>query len=376
MRKILSIFAVALTGCLLATSCSDDNDFVQNGLEVVSAENTSLPSVGGTGTVVTAKPITQAYTLDNWLNVTTSGSTATISAAEYVELQSRSTQLVLKASAVDSVVVNVTQYGAVCQVDNSDIVLSNNDATTLKVQARHDLPLQVTTDADWLTVRVDDQQLIIDVAKNNSGNLRAGSINYVCGKVSGSIYVKQFDFEENIPGDYLFAGFDVNNRTWVYWFGKLELVDATNALFSFSSPEDISTWKLPLTYDAATASLRVKAGSFVGTHEAQTSARNPAIVERFVWTVMWDNESGASSWAEGGMIGSFDVDPEDGTIYTELADDGTAGENPFTGGQIVMTICRFAYFTSGETASGTTMVSGNWPYSSYADLAYLTFVKL
>lgn len=372
MKKLLNILIIAATG-IFAASCSDNDAVERKSLQVISADNTSIQANGGSGSIVVEAPVVSATATDSWLTVSANGNTVNISAVKNDSPQARHTTVIIN-STDNQAIVNVSQFGSVFAVDDDEFVFTTDEASSIVRTITHDQPLEVEVSDDWLKATVEGNSLTVSTTENTTGHMRIGTILLSDQNFSQEITVRQYDFDQDIAGNYVLMGYNVNTRAWDQFLGTLSLNGNDEVVFKILSPEECAQWSMPFTYDPQTASIDIKAGVYLGSIKAPTSASNNTPITRYVWTMMWDNESGMSTWASNaGMRGVFEYDGED--TYIELSDDGEA--EYAMGSKFNSTILRFGYFTSRYQAASATMVSGSRVgIHYYSAIAYLTFIKM
>lgn len=193
MKNLIKIIFV-IAGCLILTSCSN-NDFteIESSVKVVSA-STAISAVGGTGNVVvtSANPIS-AYASDNWLKITTSGNMVSFSAVMNPNSESRNTTVVIKGGS-DSTIVNVKQYGSIFKLDlNSNSLYSKNAGGQRAYKMFTNLPVTIKSGADWLTATSDNDSLYVSFAPNKTGKPRQTTLVYSYGATTDTLDVLQMD---------------------------------------------------------------------------------------------------------------------------------------------------------------------------------------
>lgn len=116
MKNIKTIILAACAVTIAFSSCKDDDDdTATQSVNVVSVTSTSFEATGGTDTITVDKPITDAYTNVSWATLTTdkSSNAVYVTAAANSSKESRHATVVVKASPVDSTIVNIDQFGTV-----------------------------------------------------------------------------------------------------------------------------------------------------------------------------------------------------------------------------------------------------------------------
>lgn len=213
MKIIIKIIFV-IAGCLVWTSCSN-NDFteIESSVKVVSA-STAISAAGGTGNVVvtSANPIS-AYASDNWLKVTTSGSKVSFSSVTNPNSESRNTTVVIKGGS-DSTIVNVKQYGSIFKLDlNSTSLYSKNAGGKRAYKMFTNLPVAFKSGADWLTATSDKDSLYVTFAPNSTGKPRQTTLVYSYGATTDTLDVLQMD-ASYLNGDWKWDVYEYDLSTF------------------------------------------------------------------------------------------------------------------------------------------------------------------
>lgn len=337
-------------GSLALASCDDDDKVADAGLQVLSAE-TSFDANGGEHEISVNKDVVKAYTADSWLAVDAKGNIVTLSTGQNVSNESRHTTVVLKASATDSTIINVSQLGSVCVIDgaNAGIATSSDAAASFLYYMKHDLPVEVSSSDDWISANVTKDSLKVDLAENKSGHLRRGWLAYACGNVKDTISVVQYEFSKDIAGDYYFYGYNYSTQKPVAYDATLE---GTPDACVLKFPKWGLT--LPVEFDKNKLALSIKNMQYMGPYETQVSSTDKTPVTRYVWCQMWDQESNVRTFVkQAGLIGYFDYLDDYGVTDLQFEDDGMWGKG-------TVTTVRFQYFTSPETAQTSTMVRSGY----------------
>ncbi len=342
--------SLIMMGSLALASCDDDDKVADTGLTVLSAE-TSFDANGGEHEISVNKDVTKAYATDSWLTVDAKGSKVTLSTGQNVSNESRHTTVVLKASAVDSTIVNVSQLGSVCVVDgaNAGIATNSDAAASFSYYMKHDLPVEVSSSDEWITADVTKDSLKVNLGENKSGHLRRGWLAYSCGNVKDTISVVQYEFAKDIAGDYYFYGYNYSTQKSVAYDATLE---GTPDKCVLKFPKWGLT--LPVVFNGEKLSLSIENMQYMGTFDTYISSTDKTPVTRYVWAQMWDQSSNVRTFKkEAGLIGYFNYYEDYGVTDLQFEDNGLWE----TG---TVTTLRFQFFTSAETAATSTMVRSGY----------------
>lgn len=261
MKKYIYIIGIAALG--LMASCSSDNDYqavAESTINITSAQTSLGPNVSEGAVTVDCNPI-EAYTDEpSWLTTTIEGNTVKLTSAANTTRESRNAKLVIKKTANDSVIVNVSQYGLVLTMDKNAIVINDDQAATFTKACSSNTEIKLLDTPDWVkaTIDGDGKQVTVNVEPNTTGHLRACYVKYQAAAVVDSFLVKQFDFDTDIAGLYAFGYYDLDENEKLV----LKTVEATldrNYL-------TMSEWglKFPITVDEENGAISMKSNQLLG----------------------------------------------------------------------------------------------------------------
>ncbi|MBR1932486.1 MAG: BACON domain-containing protein [Prevotella sp.] len=205
-KNILSALLLLLCPLLVSTSCSDDeqDESQAPAITIVSSDLLFDPQ-GRTGSVQvqTATPVT-AEVSASWATATVEGSVVSVTVSDNTDFEGRTALLTLRAGDAQRV-LPIQQRGIALGTLSQTSYHASNRGETKAFYIRHDLPLQVSTDEDWLQARVEGDSIIIQVAPNDDWFVRRGVLSYDCGGYTGELVVTQYEMS-NILGEYYFGG--------------------------------------------------------------------------------------------------------------------------------------------------------------------------
>lgn len=154
--------------------------------------------------------------------------------------------------------IAVTQSGFLLEPEKEILETKNNEAETLTFAVSHSRSVTVSTEDDWITATWDAKKSIVtcEVSANETGWRRTGTITLTSGPVTKTVTISQFDFVNNIQGDYSF----------VYYSSGWKAMDVV--LETTSETEGTLTWYgkyttvsapfvIPITIDASTESFQI-----------------------------------------------------------------------------------------------------------------------
>lgn len=290
MKKIFSIFALAIITAAGFTACNDDdNEWVDpNGdpLKVIS-NDTQFQAAASTGSVVvdTQDPVTVTSNDNGWVTTTVNGNTIEVAVEENRELDGRVATLTIKAGSKKTD-VSIVQSGAIFKIDLDHIYRSSNAAYTTTANVTANLPITFTTSGDWITATYDEGTGIVTIrlTANTTKHMRQGYVEYTCGNTTGRIPVKQCVFSTDIVGDYEFVFLNPSNNRYQYFAAK---VAGTTSNCRIEIPA--LNFTIPVTYNTSTFTFTLAAGQQMGTYPIDG-------VDHIVATVLWDTNEGYLTW--------------------------------------------------------------------------------
>lgn len=213
MKKTFSILALAV-GCLAFAACSSDDFTEQKSALTVSEASTAIGAGGGTASFRVDGPIASVYAADSWLTVSQEGNLISLTAPQNQSAESRNTIVVVKASATDSTIVNIQQFGAIFIFDNPKSIATGYDGGRTACSLKYNIPVTASASDSWITVEVLDDSLGITLAPNTEGHLRNGYVYVDNGMTRDSVRVVQCEPETDLPGTYYLMGYNMQSEDY------------------------------------------------------------------------------------------------------------------------------------------------------------------
>lgn len=254
MKKIFGFLTLALATTALFSCNDDDNNSntTVDGVQIVTRPSEIAPA-GGESAIEVNKPVASVYATNAWLNVTAEGNTVKLSADANSSVESRHSNVVIKASENDSTVISVSQLGLVFHYEDGNVSMGNAGGKFAKF-VKHNEPMQIERMPEWASATVDGDSIRVDVSANTSGNARGGYVVFKSSALKDSILISQADFSQ-LKGDYYFGGYDLTTHQEGYTDAKLYTknrmyyVQLTNLKWSFDCLYDEKNMTLT-TYNA------------------------------------------------------------------------------------------------------------------------------
>lgn len=301
MKKSIYIIGMAAMG--LMASCSSDSDYqavAESTINVLSAQTSLGPNASEGEVTVDCTPA-KAYTDEpSWLSASIEGSTVKLAALANDSRQSRNAKLVIKKTEADSVVINVSQYGLVLEMNKADMIFSSDEATEFVKAYNSNADVKVIYAPEWVKASVDtvSKELKVSLSENTTGHLRADYIKYQVAAVTDSFVVKQFDYDKDIAGKYFFTyhDFDENDSLKQY------TVHATLSRTELSIPE--LGLVFPITVNEATGSVETRSSQCLGK-----------VGKYFIYDTFLDEDGAYYMGTESGVISATFKYSEDYGTY-------------------------------------------------------------
>lgn len=254
MKKIFGFLTLALATTALFSCSDDDNNSTTtvDGVQIVTRPSEISPA-GGESAIEVNKPVASVYATNAWLNVTAEGNTVKLSADANSSVESRHSNVVIKASENDSTVISVSQLGLVFHYEDGNVSMGNNGGKFAKF-VKHNEPMEIERMPEWASATVDGDSIRVDVSANTSGNARGGYVVFKSSAMKDSILISQADFSQ-LKGEYYFGGYDLTTGQEGYTDAKLYTknrmyyVQLTNLKWSFDCLYDDKNMTLT-TYNA------------------------------------------------------------------------------------------------------------------------------
>lgn len=254
MKKIFGFLTLALATTALFSCSDDDNNSTTtaDGVQIVTRPSEIAPA-GGESAIEVNKPVASVYATNAWLNVTADGNTVKLSADANSSVESRHSNVVIKASENDSTVISVSQLGLVFHYEDGNVSMGNAGGKFAKF-VKHNEPMEIERMPEWASATVDGDSIRVDVSANTTGNARGGYVVFKSSAMKDSILISQADFSQ-LKGDYYFGGYDLTTGQEGYTDAKLYTknrmyyVQLTNLKWSFDCLYDEKNMTLT-TYNA------------------------------------------------------------------------------------------------------------------------------
>jgi hypothetical protein len=155
--------------------------------------------------------------------------------------------------------IAVTQSGFLLEPEKEILETKNNEAETLTFAVSHSRSVTVSTEDDWITATWDAKKSIVtcEVTANETGWRRTGTITLTSGPVTKTVTISQFDFVENIQGEYQLVYY---SSGWKAMGVVLEATSETAGTLTWKGKYTVASgpFVVPISIDAATRSFSIK----------------------------------------------------------------------------------------------------------------------
>lgn len=263
MKKIFGFLTLALATTALFSCSDDDNNSntTVDGVQIVTRPSEIAPA-GGESAIEVNKPVASVYATNAWLNVAADGNTVKLSADANSSVESRHSNVVIKASENDSTVISVSQLGLVFHYEDGNVSMGNNGGKFAKF-VKHNEPMEIERMPEWASATVDGDSIRVDVSANATGNARGGYVVFKSSAMKDSILISQADFSQ-LKGDYFFSGKDLTSGKEGYTPAKLY---SKNRMY-YVQLSDLK-WSFDCLYDEKNMTLTTYNATWVGTYNNQ-----------------------------------------------------------------------------------------------------------
>lgn len=263
MKKIFGFLTLALATTALFSCSDDDNNSntTADGVQIVTRPSEIAPA-GGESAIEVNKPVASVYATNAWLNVTAEGNTVKLSADANSSVESRHSNVVIKASENDSTVISVSQLGLVFHYEDGNVSMGNNGGKFAKF-VKHNEPMEIERVPEWASATVDGDSIRVDVSANATGNARGGYVVFKSSAMKDSILISQADFSQ-LKGDYFFGGKDLTTGQKGYTAAKLY---SKNRMYYVQLTN--LKWSFDCLYDEKNMTLTTYNATWVGTYNNQ-----------------------------------------------------------------------------------------------------------
>lgn len=314
-----NIFSVAIFSQLLI-SCGDDVSAPEEKTVTIVKSDLLFEPVGRTGSVeVDAQGAVTVELESDWCTASVDGHVVSVTVQDNESFEGRTALLNIYADG-GHVQLPVQQRGmALGSLSVTDDHIDNNGGH-LSYYIRHDLPINLTTDDDWIHATMEGDSLLIDIDRNDGLFLRRGVLQYECAGITGELNIVQYDINM-ILGDWYLGG-DMGGASTGFRFYLTR--DNGQYFMTIYKLDDWADKHIPVGFDEDRCELTLYNGSEIN---ATTNT---------VYSFYFYNSTGQVATSnDATMKARFYYNPyataSAGSHYATLEDGGTWGDGTLCG---------------------------------------------
>ena len=203
MKKIINIMTIAL-GILAFSSCGQKGLApIERKVKVVES-NLAIPAKGGEAKVKLETKGQLKVSVDAaWCTYAINGNEVTFTATENSKLTSRYAKAVFTVED-ENATVTIHQYGYFTGDFSPSDITAISDGEVFNFPYKYDEKLVASTDAEWITLSVTEDNLRVDIAENTTkatadNKSRKAEIAWQLGADKGMIKVEQYNVDYMQP---------------------------------------------------------------------------------------------------------------------------------------------------------------------------------
>lgn len=203
MKKIINIMTIAL-GILAFSSCGQKGLApIERKVKVVES-NLAIPAKGGEAKVKLETKGQLKVSVDAaWCTYAINGNEVTFTATENSKLTSRYAKAVFTVED-ENATVTIHQYGYITSDFSPSDITAISDGEVFNFPYKYDEKLVASTDAEWITLSVTEDNLRVDIAENTTkatadNKSRKAEIAWQLGADKGMIKVEQYNVDYMQP---------------------------------------------------------------------------------------------------------------------------------------------------------------------------------
>lgn len=322
MKKTFRYFALATAMLTMAAACdifpTDDpakeDEAVPTGLQVVKS-TVLFDACESNGKIELNENTNITATCEaSWLTYEVTGSTVNVNAKENPTLEGRTAMMTI-SNGSDKVKVAIQQRGYLVTLVSAETnapqkkITVGDDATSSQFILDANVPVSFSSNASWLSVDRNGNDVTIKANANTSGHFRSTFVYYETAAVKDSIEVLQYDFNKDIAGKAYFL-FRSSATATSYSYFNCEITQDAFVL------PDLGL-KFPMVFKAADFTFSIFGGQLMGPYMN-------AGTEYYAYTGYRD--TGKGYWGVGTSVsvsGSIEYDADDEASYITLTDNGS-----------------------------------------------------
>lgn len=197
MKKIYKSILLTMIAVSGLTACSDYEapDIASTeAIDIVSRE-TTFTAAASTGTIkFEAKGPVTVSTSNEWITPTVDGDVINIAVAQNDAIDSRAGSITVKCGNATEE-IQIIQSGIIFKFDDPSTIAISSDAWANTYQADSSVPVQISSDAEWLSGTIADGILTVKADRNTRLQPRTGVLTLTSGSLTYDITVNQEKLE-------------------------------------------------------------------------------------------------------------------------------------------------------------------------------------
>ena len=268
MKKILFSLALTAIGAIALVSCKPEpivNPYaVEPAVKVIGSDVLFDAEAASGDIVVEAKGAIVAECKSDWCTVSVNGNKVTASVTDNMNLEGRSTPIVIRGQK-DSTVVCAQQRGILVSFVDEQLVFEMNGGSDI-IKGESSFPVTVETDSDWIKVEPTLGGFMVSVPFNNSGDARIGHVYIKLGDMVTTYTINQ-KFDRDFSGDYSIFFYTNATKSASKTFDVTITRSKTDSK-SYSLEGIPNATPIPMTYDDVNGRLIIENGTYLGQYNA------------------------------------------------------------------------------------------------------------
>lgn len=268
MKTHLFFTVILLSAFLVdAISCQKNIDVTPpQSIHIISGADIVFKAIGGKGdiTIEDNGGILTATTQQcDWCHLSVNGNTIHVIVDDHFGEEGRDAVIKMKAGESMGETI-IHQLGVIVRsVELVDQNIDNKDQDIVLPYDANETVIVATTDADWLTVSVNWQNLTLHAMENVSKEYREAHVNWNIGQMKGSFTVSQFDpLEAGLTGAWTWNLTNVANNRLMTMNANLS---EKNGAFTLELTNGTSgSWSIPVVINGK--SILIPLGEDIGSY--------------------------------------------------------------------------------------------------------------
>lgn len=193
MKKIYKSLFIAMIAAAGLTACSDYEapDITTGPAISIVSRSTDFPAAASTGVIKFKAdgPVT-VTSANDWITASVEGDEINVAVTQNNSIDGRAGSIIVKSGDAEDE-ISIIQSGLIFKYDEIGTIDIEADAWSHDYKADASLPIEVTSDAEWLKGSVSEGVLTISADRNTKLQGRTGVITIKVGDLTDEITVNQ-----------------------------------------------------------------------------------------------------------------------------------------------------------------------------------------